>query len=66
MIKKKYAQFVFIFLMSFGMSLIMSGVVVAVNTSLTEGFFGRWVKPSALFAKLLEVTPRKTAIPRKR
>ena len=25
MIKKKYAQFVFIFLMSFGMSLIMSG-----------------------------------------
>ena len=42
MIKKKYAQFVFIFLMSFGMSLIMSGVVVAVNTSLTDGFFGRW------------------------
>ena len=41
MIKKKYAQFVFIFLMSFGMSLIMSGVVVAVNTSLTDGFFGR-------------------------
>jgi hypothetical protein len=26
----------------------------------------RRVKPSALFAKLLEVTPRKTAIPRKR
>jgi hypothetical protein len=24
------------------------------------------VKPSALFAKLLEVTPRKTAIPRNR
>ena len=49
MIKKKYAQFVFIFLMSFGMSLIMSGVVVAVNTSLTDGFFGRWFY-SSMFA----------------
>ena len=42
MIKKKYAQFVFIFLMSFGMSLIMSGVVVAVNTGFLDGFFFRW------------------------
>ena len=42
MIKKKYTQFVFIFLMSFGMSLIMSGVVVAVNTGFLDGFFFRW------------------------
>ena len=29
--------------MSFGMSVIMSGVVVAVNTSLVDGFFARWI-----------------------
>ena len=28
--------------MSLGMSLLMSGVVVAVNTRLTDAFFGRW------------------------
>ena len=29
-------------LMSLGMSVIMSGVVVAVNTGISEGFFFRW------------------------
>ena len=42
MLKKKYAQPVFVILMSFSMSVIMCGVVVAVNTGISEGFLGRW------------------------
>ena len=42
MISKKYAQPLFMIFMSFGMSVIMSGVVVAVNTGITDGFFFRW------------------------
>ena len=42
MIKKKYAQPLFMILMSLGMSVIMSGVVVAVNTGVSDGFFFRW------------------------
>jgi len=42
MINKKYAQPLFMILMSLGMSIIMSGVVVAVNTGLSDGFFSRW------------------------
>jgi hypothetical protein len=33
MISKKYAQTLFMIFMSFGMRVIMSGVVVAVNTT---------------------------------
>ena len=42
MISKKYAQPLFMIFMSFGISIIMSGVVVAVNTSLYDGFIDRW------------------------
>ena len=42
MLKKKYAQTLFVILMSFSMSVIMCGVVVAVNTGIGEGFLGRW------------------------
>ncbi len=42
MINKKYAQPLFMIFMSFGMSVIMSGVVVAVNTGVTDGFISRW------------------------
>ena len=42
MISKKYAQPLFMIFMSFGMSVIMSGVVVAVNTGVTDVFISRW------------------------
>ena len=44
MINKKYAQPLFMILMSLGMSVIMSGVIVAVNTGtgVSDGFFFRW------------------------
>ena len=42
MINKKYAQPLFMIFMSFGMSVIMSGVVVAVNTGVGDGFMNRW------------------------
>ena len=42
MISKKYAQPLFMIFMSFGMSVIMSGVVVAVNTGISDGYVGRW------------------------
>ena len=42
MLKKKYAQPLFVILMSFSMSVIMCGVVVAVNTGMSEEFLGRW------------------------
>ena len=41
MISKKYSQPLFMIFMSFGMSVIMSGVVTAVNTGLGDGFIGR-------------------------
>ena len=49
MISKKYAQPLFMILMSLGMSVIMSGVVVAVNTGVADGFFNRWLY-SLMFA----------------
>ena len=41
MISKKYSQPLFMIFMSFGMSVIMSGVVTAVNTGLNDDFIGR-------------------------
>ena len=41
MISKKYSQILFLIFISFGMSVIMSGVVTAVNTGLSDGFIGR-------------------------
>ena len=43
MISKKYAQPLFMILMSFGMSVIMSGVVTAVNTGIMDGFSAEMV-----------------------
>ena len=42
MISKKFAQPLFMIFMSFGMSVIMSGVVVAVNTGMSDGYADRW------------------------
>ena len=41
MINKKYSQPLFMIFMSFGMSLIIGGVVTLVHTGLVEGFFNR-------------------------
>ena len=41
MISKKYSQLLFLIFMSLGMSVIMSGVVTAVNTGLNDVFIGR-------------------------
>ena len=42
MISKKFAQPLFMIFMSFGMSVIMSGVVVAVNTGISDVNADRW------------------------
>ena len=49
MISKKYAQPLFMIFMSFGMSVILSGVVTAINVEMTDGFSERWFH-SFLFA----------------
>ena len=41
MISKKYSQSLFMIIMAFGMSIIMSGVVTAVNTGIDNGFLER-------------------------
>ena len=41
MISKKFAQPLFMILMSFGMSVVLSGVVTAVNTGIVDGFSDR-------------------------
>ena len=59
MISKKYSQTLFMIFMSFGMSVIMSGVVAAVNTGIGDGFLERYFNswlfafPVALLAVLL-------------
>ena len=56
MISKKYPQTLFMIFMAFGMSVIMSGVVAAVNTGVSIGFLERYFNswlfafPVALFA----------------
>ena len=56
MISKKYSQTLFMVFMVFGMSVIISGVVTAVNTGISNGFseryFNSWLFafPVALFA----------------
>ena len=42
MISKKFAQPLFMILMSFGMSVIISGVVTVANTGMVNGFLERW------------------------
>ena len=49
MISKKYSQHLFMIFMSFGISVIMSGVVTAVNTGISDGFLERYFS-SWLFA----------------
>ena len=41
MINKKYSQPLYMIFMSFGMSLIIGGVVTLVHTGFAEGFFNR-------------------------
>ena len=43
MISRKYSQTLFMIFMSFGMSVIMSGVVTAVNTGIGDGFLERYL-----------------------
>ena len=56
MISKKYSQTLFMVFMAFGMSVIMSGVVTAVNIGISNGFLERYFNswlfafPVALFA----------------
>ena len=42
MISKKFSQTLFMIFMSFGMSVIMSGVVTAVNTGIGDGFIEKY------------------------
>jgi hypothetical protein len=42
MVSKKYIQMLFILIMAFGMSIIMSGVVTIVNTGIEGNFFYRY------------------------
>ena len=59
MISKKFSQTLFMIFMSFGMSVIISGVVTAVNTGIGDGFLERYFNswlfafPVALLAVLL-------------
>ena len=62
MISKKYSQPLFMIFMSFGMSVIMSGVVVAVNTGMSDGFFERWIY-SLMFAFPIALIPAFTLAP---
>ena len=49
MISKKYSQTLFMIFMSFGMSIIISGVVTTANTGISDGFLERYFN-SWLFA----------------
>ena len=49
MFSKKYSQTLFMFIMALGMSIIMSGVVTAVDTGIKDGFLERHFN-SFLFA----------------
>ena len=42
MFSKKYYQIIFIFFVSLGMSIVMSGIITAVNTGLEGNFLYRW------------------------
>ena len=56
MISKRYSQHLFMIFMSFGMSVIISGVVTAANIGISDGFLERYFNsllfafPVALFA----------------
>lgn len=49
MFSKKYSQTIFMIIMAFGMSLIMSGVVTAASTGFGVGFLERYLN-SFIFA----------------
>jgi len=49
MISKKFSSTLFVIIMAFGMSVIMSGVVTAINTGLENGFLERHIN-SFIFA----------------
>jgi len=49
MISNKYSSALFVIIMAFGMSVIMSGVVTAINTGLENGFLERHIN-SFIFA----------------
>ena len=44
MISKKYSQNLFMIIMSFGMSVIMSAVVIAASTGIHDGYIERFFK----------------------
>jgi amino acid permease len=56
MISKRYSQHLFMIFMSFGMSVIISGVVTAANIGISDGFLERYFNswliafPVALFS----------------
>ena len=44
MIKRKYSQFIFVVITSFGMSIIMSLVITYINMGIGSEFLLRWSK----------------------
>ena len=44
MISKKYSEILFIAIMGFGMSLVMTLVITYINTGLDGDFLNRWFK----------------------
>mgnify|MGYP001242817152 FL=1 len=59
MFPKKYSNLLFILVMGFGMSLLMTLIITYVNTGLDNGYIGRFLKawavglPIAITAALL-------------
>jgi len=62
MISKKNSQLLFIIIMAFGMSLIMSGVVTAVSTGVNNGFMERYFN-SFIFALPIGIIAAFTMVP---
>ena len=61
MIKKKYSQFIFVVITSFGMSIIMSLIITYINMGIGSEFLLRWGKawlvsfPIAIIAAMIMV-----------
>jgi len=62
MISKKNSQLLFIIIMAFGMSLIMSGVITAVSTGVSNGFMERYFN-SFIFALPIGIIAAFTMVP---
>tara|TARA_B100001173_G_C15831785_1_gene480771 strand:- start:489 stop:710 length:222 start_codon:yes stop_codon:yes gene_type:complete len=65
MFKKKYSNLLFILVMGFGMSLVMTLIITYINTGMDEEYVDRFLKawsvslPIAIIAALLVAPPIK-------